>query len=197
MRSRQRAAGTRRFASLAMDSRAAHRNSSFQSSRYLEDLQPGAASLTALAWASLSAEENFASCVTRGHMAAYARQIAQARIPQLQGPHESMSAGDPARKAHAPSDNTVGQVRGILADRVVVSTALDPFLSLRALASYACVSVRKLREHLDDAIHPLPHYRVGGKIVVRRSEFDAWMAAYRRVGQADVAGRTSRGSSIQ
>jgi hypothetical protein len=99
-----------------------------------------------------------------------------------------MNAGGPARKVPAPSDNTVGQVRGILADRVVVSTALDPFLSLRALASYACVSVRKLREHLDDAIHPLPHYRVGGKIVVRRSEFDAWMAAYRRVGQADVAG---------
>src|SRR5438105_333226 len=87
-------------------------------------------------------------------------------------------------RSRQPSDNTVGQVRGILADRVVVSTALDPFLSLRALASYACVSVRKLREHLDDAIHPLPHYRVGGKIVVRRSEFDAWMAAYRRVGQA-------------
>jgi len=33
-----------------------------------------------------------------------------------------------------------------------------------------------------------PHYRLGGKIVVRRSEFDAWMAAYRRVGQADVEG---------
>jgi hypothetical protein len=101
-----------------------------------------------------------------------------------------MSTGDPARKVRdvTPSGSTVGQVRGIVADRVVVSTALDPFLSLRALASYACVSVRKLREHLDDAIHPLPHYRIGGKIVVRRSEFDAWMTAYRRVGHADVGG---------
>jgi hypothetical protein len=33
---------------------------------------------------------------------------------------------------------------------------------------------------------PLPHYRVGGKILVRRSEFDAWIAAYRRVGDTDV-----------
>jgi len=49
------------------------------------------------------------------------------------------------------------------------------------------VSVRKLREYLEDSAHPLPHYRLGGKILVRRSEFDAWMAAYRRVGQADVA----------
>ena len=68
------------------------------------------------------------------------------------------------------------------------STAVDPFLSLRALASYSCVSVRKLRQHLHDPVRPLPHYRLGGKIVVRRSEFDAWMAAYRRVGQADVEG---------
>jgi hypothetical protein len=103
---------------------------------------------------------------------------------------EVMSPNSPGRKAPdvRASGSAVGQVRGILADRVVVSTALDPFLSLRALASYACVSVRKLREHLDDPTHPLPHYRVGGKIVVRRSEFDAWMAAYRRVGQADVGG---------
>jgi hypothetical protein len=66
--------------------------------------------------------------------------------------------------------------------------AADPFLSLRILAGYSCVSVRKLREHLHDPVHPLPHYRLGGKIVVRRSEFDAWMARYRRVGQADVEG---------
>ena len=69
-----------------------------------------------------------------------------------------------------------------------LSTATDPFLSLRTLASYSCVSVRKLREYLHDPTHPLPHYRLGGKIVVRRSEFDAWMAAYRRMGQSDVEG---------
>jgi excisionase family DNA binding protein len=82
----------------------------------------------------------------------------------------------------------VGQVRGVLAERVVVSTALDPFLSLRALATYAGLSVRTLREYLDHPSRPLPHYRVGGKILVRRSEFDAWIASHRRVGLADVAG---------
>lgn len=80
----------------------------------------------------------------------------------------------------------VAQVRGVLAERVVVSTSLDPFLSLRALASYSCLSVRKLRECLSDPVHPLPHYRVGGKILVRRSEFDAWLARYRQVGNPDV-----------
>jgi hypothetical protein len=32
------------------------------------------------------------------------------------------------------------------------------------------VSVRKLRQYLDDTTHPLPHYRIGGKMVVRRSD---------------------------
>jgi hypothetical protein len=99
----------------------------------------------------------------------------------------AMSA-DSKEPPRDPSGQLVGQVRGILAERVVLSTALDAFLSLTALAGYSCISVRKLRQHLDDAAHPLPHYRIGGKIVVRRSEFDAWIVAYRRIGQADVGG---------
>jgi hypothetical protein len=36
--------------------------------------------------------------------------------------------------------------------------------------------------------HPLPHYRFvdGGKIVVRRSEADAWMERWRNVGRRDL-----------
>lgn len=78
------------------------------------------------------------------------------------------------------------QVRGILAERVIISTQLDPFLSLKALAVYSGLSVRTLREYLTDPENPLPCYRVGGKILVRRSEFDAWMIRYRQVGRIDV-----------
>jgi excisionase family DNA binding protein len=78
------------------------------------------------------------------------------------------------------------EVRGVLAERVVVSTHLDPFLPLKALADYSGLSVRTLRDYLADPLHPLPCYRVGGKILVRRSEFDAWMACYRQVGNSDV-----------
>jgi Helix-turn-helix domain len=80
----------------------------------------------------------------------------------------------------------VAQVRGVLAERVIVSTPLDPFLPLRALSAYSGISVRKLREYLDDPAHPLPSYRVGGKILVRRSEFDVWITQYRRT-RTDVA----------
>jgi hypothetical protein len=72
-------------------------------------------------------------------------------------------------------------------ERLTVTTPLNPYLSLRALASYSGLSVRKLRDHLADPVNPLPHYQVGGKIVVRQSEFDAWIAAYRRAGRRDVA----------
>ena len=85
-----------------------------------------------------------------------------------------------------PSGVPVGLVRGILAERVVISTELDPFLSLQALASYSGLSVRKLRDYLDDPARPLPHYRVGGKLLVRRSEFDAWITAYRQRGLLNV-----------
>jgi len=81
----------------------------------------------------------------------------------------------------------VAQVRGVLAEQVIVSSPLDPFLTLRALAAYAGMSPRWLRAQLTDGRHPLPCYRLpGGKILVRRSEFDAWMTVYRQVGNPEV-----------
>jgi hypothetical protein len=55
----------------------------------------------------------------------------------------------------------------------------DGYLSLRALATYSDMSVRSLRDYLTDATNPIPHYRMKGKILVKRSEFDAWMSTHR------------------
>lgn len=55
----------------------------------------------------------------------------------------------------------------------------DVYLSLRALAKYADLSIRTLRGYLVRGASPLPHYRIGGKILVKRSEFDAWMRQHR------------------
>ena len=54
----------------------------------------------------------------------------------------------------------------------------DAYLPLKALALYSGLSVRTLRAHLADAVRPLPHFRVGGKILVRRSEFDEWVVQF-------------------
>jgi excisionase family DNA binding protein len=63
----------------------------------------------------------------------------------------------------------------------------DRYLTLDELSAYSGLSVRKLRDHLRDADHPLPCYRPGGrKIVVKLSEFDRWMAAFRYEGDPDL-----------
>jgi hypothetical protein len=39
--------------------------------------------------------------------------------------------------------------------------------------------VRWLRDRLIDRTTPLPHHRVDGKLLVKRSDFDRWIAHYR------------------
>ncbi len=55
----------------------------------------------------------------------------------------------------------------------------DAYLSLRHLSLYSDLSIRTLRGYLTHPGRPLPHYRIGGKIVVRRSEFDDWAAGFK------------------
>ena len=62
----------------------------------------------------------------------------------------------------------------------------DPYLPLRDLSRYSGLGVRTLRGYLVHASHPLPHYRMAGKILVKRSEFDRWMQEYRREAPSSV-----------
>ena len=64
----------------------------------------------------------------------------------------------------------------------------DGHLPLRRLAAYSGLSVRRLRDYLRDPVTPIPHDRIGGKIVVRRSEFDVWVSLFR----ADVRNTVDR-----
>jgi excisionase family DNA binding protein len=57
--------------------------------------------------------------------------------------------------------------------------APDGYYSLKRLTSYSGMSLRTLRTYLKDGAHPLPHFKVGGKILVKRSDFDAWITAFR------------------
>ena len=88
-----------------------------------------------------------------------------------------------------PPKGTMGEGRPrlVVVQGLDVTTPLDPYLTMRSLASYSGCSVRWLRDRLTDPHHPLPCYRLpGGKVLVRRSEFDGWLACYRQVGSADV-----------
>jgi excisionase family DNA binding protein len=49
------------------------------------------------------------------------------------------------------------------------------WMSLRQLTRYAAVSERTLRAWVHAPLDALPAVRLGGKILVRRREFDVWL----------------------
>lgn len=69
--------------------------------------------------------------------------------------------------------------RGPVIDRLTVDASISPYLGLSALSKISGLSVRKLRDCLADPFHPLPHFRVGGKILVRYADFERWIERYR------------------
>lgn len=77
----------------------------------------------------------------------------------------------------SPQGDLPGALRPV--SSVAVRLDLDPYFSLQALAGYCHLSRRTLQALVNDPRDPLPSFRVGGKILVRRSEFDAWMARRR------------------
>ena len=59
------------------------------------------------------------------------------------------------------------------------------YFSLRTLAVYSSCSVRWLRDRLVDQMHPLPHHRIAGKLLVRKHDFDRWMDDHRVIHSSD------------
>lgn len=59
----------------------------------------------------------------------------------------------------------------------------DGYFSLPAASLYTGLSVKTLRIRLTDREHPLPHSRVNGKTLLRRSEVDHWLRGLRRKGR--------------
>jgi excisionase family DNA binding protein len=69
-------------------------------------------------------------------------------------------------------------IRGVVAERVEVGSVLDPLFTLRALAGYSGLGYSTIKRY----VRAMPHYRVGGKVLVRRSAFDQWLEQYREIG---------------
>jgi hypothetical protein len=55
----------------------------------------------------------------------------------------------------------------------------DFFLDLKRLSERTSIGVRSLRDHIKSPSHPLPSYRVGGKILVNWLGFKEWIATLR------------------
>jgi hypothetical protein len=52
----------------------------------------------------------------------------------------------------------------------------DRYFDLKALSGYSCLGVPTLRDYLRGG---LPHFKLKGKILVKRSEFDGWLESFR------------------
>jgi hypothetical protein len=53
------------------------------------------------------------------------------------------------------------------------------WMDLKAVQAYACVSERTLRDWIHLPVNPLPASQAGGgKILVKRSQLDAWLEAH-------------------
>ena len=53
----------------------------------------------------------------------------------------------------------------------------DQYFDLRGLSAYSALGVGTLRDHIKSG--NLPAFKVKGKILIRRSEFDIWLEDYR------------------
>jgi hypothetical protein len=68
---------------------------------------------------------------------------------------------------------------------VEAGTTADGYLTMKQLIAYSTMSDRWLRDAMSQALDPLPSYRAGRKVLVKRSEFDAWMQRRRTQGVAE------------
>ncbi len=84
-------------------------------------------------------------------------------------------AAEARRIAGAPPDTLPVHPVGAVAVRV----DLDPYLGMAALADYLGLSRRTIQNLVTDPADPLPTFRVGTKLLARRSEVDAWMTKRR------------------
>jgi hypothetical protein len=58
-------------------------------------------------------------------------------------------------------------------------TLKDQFFDLKGLSVYSSLAVGTLRDYLRHGNKPVPHFKLKGKILVRKSEFDTWLEAFR------------------
>jgi excisionase family DNA binding protein len=52
---------------------------------------------------------------------------------------------------------------------------ITEWMGLKQVTGYVNLSDRTVRSWIHDPVDPLPAVRVGGKILIRRSELDAWL----------------------
>ncbi len=64
----------------------------------------------------------------------------------------------------------------ILPDDTIISLR-DQYMDLKGLSAYSSLAVGTLRDHIRRG--SLPGFKVKGKVLIKKSEFDTWIEAHR------------------
>lgn len=66
----------------------------------------------------------------------------------------------------------------ILPETIIATVGLkDQYFDLKGLSTYSALKVPTLREYIKEG--KLPAFKVKGKILIKRSEFDMWLEKFR------------------
>ncbi len=76
----------------------------------------------------------------------------------------------------------LGEQTVVSAREILAYVDRDRYLDKREAAAYTCLSTRNLETRLPE----IPHFRVGQKILFRKSELDRWMETYREGGTQNL-----------
>jgi len=60
----------------------------------------------------------------------------------------------------------------------------DRYLDLKALALYSSLGVGTIRDYLKQGL--IPAFKIKGKVLIRKSEFDQWIEAFRLGTKRDL-----------
>jgi len=74
----------------------------------------------------------------------------------------------------------------ILPDNIVETTIAlkDGYMDLKGLSAYSHLAVSTLRDHIRSG--KLPCFKVKGKILIKKSEFDQWIEQFRLHKNQDI-----------
>ena len=70
-------------------------------------------------------------------------------------------------------------VNVVSVEEILAQLSQDRYLCLSETSEYINLSERTIREKLSE----IPHFRVGSKVLFKKSEVDEWMQQYREIAE--------------
>ncbi len=62
-------------------------------------------------------------------------------------------------------------------EKIQAVTINDKYFDLKSLSEYCSLGVSTLRDHIKS--RDLPCFKLGGKVLIKKSEFDEWILKFR------------------